>query len=301
MKRRGIEVLWLSVIIVALGTPIDAAEQLADNAGAFIQLGAGARASAMGGSSVAVAADATTAFWNPAGLPFLSECEAVFETGMLAVDRTHCFAAVTYNDPLLGGVGFSWTGLSIDGIALYDQWNSYVGESQDSENSFALCYGRQLVRRVSVGATVKYLYQTVCDRACSGFGGDVGLRVLPFRNLILGLLAQNLGTQVKWKTESGRRETVPLHLRVGASYQLDHSGVGVLIASDVDKREGQTARLHVGTQVSFREILALRLGSDQGRLTVGVGTRHGRFSVDYGYTDQVLGGAHTISLSSRIH
>jgi len=47
-------------------------------AGEFLYVGAGARALAMGGAYAAMAGDATTAYWNPAGLCRLQGQEAVF-------------------------------------------------------------------------------------------------------------------------------------------------------------------------------------------------------------------------------
>ena len=45
-------------------------------AGEFLYVGAGARALALGGAYVAMAGDATTAYWNPAGLYSLQGQEA---------------------------------------------------------------------------------------------------------------------------------------------------------------------------------------------------------------------------------
>src|SRR5262245_57375127 len=48
-------------------------------AGEFLHVGAGARAIGMGGAFIAIADDASAAYWNPAGLPFLGKHEILYQ------------------------------------------------------------------------------------------------------------------------------------------------------------------------------------------------------------------------------
>jgi hypothetical protein len=57
-------------------------------AGAFLRLGAGARAMAMGGGTSALADDATAGYYNPAGLAFLEGKHVGFTLNSMALDRT---------------------------------------------------------------------------------------------------------------------------------------------------------------------------------------------------------------------
>jgi hypothetical protein len=57
-------------------------------AGAFLRLGAGARAMAMGGGTSALADDAMAGYYNPAGLAFLEGKHVGFTLNSMALDRT---------------------------------------------------------------------------------------------------------------------------------------------------------------------------------------------------------------------
>lgn len=71
--------LYMLVLCGTLGflvSPVDAVNKYA---GEFLKIGAGARAIGMGGAFIAVADDASTAYWNPAGLAYVGSREILFQ------------------------------------------------------------------------------------------------------------------------------------------------------------------------------------------------------------------------------
>ncbi|MEP7235338.1 MAG: hypothetical protein ABI778_08590, partial [Ignavibacteriota bacterium] len=86
-------------------------------AGEFLQLGTGARALAMGGAAIAVTNDATSGYWNPAGL---SELQYPGIAGMheARFDNTvqHDFAALAFPLGKDGGVALSVLHIGISNI-----------------------------------------------------------------------------------------------------------------------------------------------------------------------------------------
>lgn len=65
--------LLLAILLTSVGSPAWAVDKFAAE---FLKVGVGARAMGMGGSFVALANDATAAYWNPAGLILLESREA---------------------------------------------------------------------------------------------------------------------------------------------------------------------------------------------------------------------------------
>ena len=97
MKRVIVLSLALLMVISAMA--------LAEGVGAFsaFDSGIGARALAMGGAFVAVANDATAAYWNPAGLAGLTDTRLDgMSTDLFGLGVTHQFVGATTN---LAGFG----------------------------------------------------------------------------------------------------------------------------------------------------------------------------------------------------
>ena len=74
--RRSLVVFLPILLAVAVGS-VHAGDT--KYAGEFLRLGVGARALGMGGSYVALANDASAAYWNPAGLATLQHAEMLLD------------------------------------------------------------------------------------------------------------------------------------------------------------------------------------------------------------------------------
>ena len=81
----------LFLIALSVSTMSAAFADSAGGAGAYLKMGVGARALGMGSAFTAMADDATSAFWNPAGLARLQKGEASFMHANLTMDREYNF------------------------------------------------------------------------------------------------------------------------------------------------------------------------------------------------------------------
>jgi len=240
-------------------------------AGEFMALGGGARAMAMGGAFIAVADDATTTFWNPAGLASFSSLggrprnwEAVLMHAEQFGDLIDSnFLSIAF--PLKDGEsawGFAIVHMGIPDIPIVllkpgmisnsdgdDIYEPQQGEglnfdpsniSYESANDVAafISYGQRFPF-ASAGASVKIIRSDQVTGVTSlGIGLDIGLlRRGVWRDLALGLKLQDAtGTYIGWST--GKREYIYPALKIGCAYpfRFEQMGSTLLLAVDGDFR-----------------------------------------------------------------
>src|SRR5579872_2550899 len=117
--------------------------------GDFLSIGVGARALGMGGAFVAVADDATSAYWNPAGLSFIPNIEVT--TIHLNPNALQSYDFVNYAQFLedIGTFSLSYIRLGADQIPLTDASGPTIkAYFADSENAVLLSGGARIFRGV---------------------------------------------------------------------------------------------------------------------------------------------------------
>jgi hypothetical protein len=238
-------------------------------AGEFMAPGGGARALGMGGAFAAVAGDASTVFWNPAGIAGIDKRQ------VLAMHAEQFGDLLNYNfgaymqpttliDPARKpafGFGLIHLGApdqpvtndltSVDsngdgiidyfidpqGRAIYpDQYDSI---RRESDNSFAGLATFALETGVgSVGGTLKLIYQdAIAGESSVGIGIDLGYLRRNFltQNLSVGAKLQDAtGTYISWST--GTNEFIVPMLKLGTAYGIHSTRFngGLLLAVDAD-------------------------------------------------------------------
>lgn len=141
--RPVLSVAFLIVaFLAALTTPAGAAKYAAE----FLKLGIGARALGMGSGFVALANDASAAYWNPAGLATLSKPEMLFmhseQLGSLANHDYLGFVEPLSGEGTRSAVGIGLIRLSVDNILVtkdaYSDLN-HNGSWDPGNRSFRSC------------------------------------------------------------------------------------------------------------------------------------------------------------------
>ncbi len=274
VSLRRAKVLVAAVGLAAVGPSVRA---MADPAA---QPPLGARGVALGGAFSALADDATSIFWNPAGLTHITHQEFVGTyANLFATDIRD--NQIAYALPLSPRqvVAFDWYHSGFDDNVL-----------SFGENRFDLAYAFRFNSLLSVGATGKYVRrdlsldgQRVEPAAGSGYGMDFGVQVSPIPSARLGVLVQD-AFDTRVESDDGSSDVAfPRNVRVGAAWLY---GDRLAAALDVDDR------WHLGVEGRVVAPLTLRAGvqddwdTNEGAVwSGGFGVAWGPLRFDYARED----------------
>jgi len=258
----------------------------------------------MGEAFTAVADDATSIYWNPAGMANVRGVELNLTHSEWLQDIR--FEQVSVLNEMFGGTaGITFTGLYYGSMDRYGTVPSLEpdGTFAPYDLSFAGGYSYDILPNLSIGATAKFIYEKIDFESATGWAIDAGIfHRSVIKGLTLAASMLNLGPQASFVTE---KFYPPFQLRGGASYRYDAAwlrGVAILAADAVFPNDGD-AKLHFGTEYTYREILSVRAGYKanyyaQGP-TLGIGVNYQSFRFDYAYMPMEfeLGDSHRFSLS----
>jgi len=309
------KLMW-AICVLAV---VSASDLYAENyAGEFMALGGGARAMAMGGAFISVSDDATSAYWNPAGIPYYSGPR---KAGVSFMHSERFGDMINYNflsavmplDRGKSGWGITFMHMGIsdirvipmnedmiinsDGDDRYEPWLEerlnfdYRDFPLQNVNDYALMlsYG-QVMNFGSVGASVKLIRNDQVTGVSSlGIGIDLGLmKKNLWRDLMLGVKLQDAtGTYISWST--GKDEFIYPALKVGIGYPLKIESMKsvLLLAADGDFRYAnrkQVDQFWIGrASADFHlgaELLIRELVSLRGGLDMGRRTIGAGFNLD---------------------
>ena len=296
---------FLSTIIMALALSNAQGTDIHPNAGSkglsFLKIGLGARAGALGEAYVALANDATAPLWNPAGLNHADGSDVLFVHNQWFQDIRSEFVGTALN---FGKDGFGF-GFLMNTVGEIEnrapETGQLVGTFSAYDVAFVGAYARRIRDRLSLGLTLKFLYEKMHVYSTSGFALDLGLRASPWiENLSLGAAVQNIG-----KMGALRDEDIPLPFTVkaGLAYTVEaHPFDGhLLLTADVNKASDYGTTFHTGLEYSLNRRIALRGGHQWGRdersFSAGIGLAFNMYRLDYAYTpfDYDLGDTHRLT------
>jgi hypothetical protein len=292
MAKRTRPILALSVCLAASTVGV-APAALAGEPGSAgllaLRMGVGARSGAMGETGVALATDATAAYWNPANLVHAPGTQVTLQHMEYFQDFRMESVAVSHNTPM-GALGLTFMGFYVDPIARYDESpvGVQVGSFRPYDLSVGLGYAYDF-KDVSVGITGKFVYERVDLYDGSGAAVDLGVaHRTKLSGLVLGVALQNYGSKMKLNQQE---YDLPVTLRMGAAYQgaLDAPDLlqRLTLAADIVIPNDGNARLHAGGEFLIHEAFAVRAGHraayDTWGPTFGAGFHRRMVHIDYAF------------------
>ena len=272
--------------------------------GAFLKIGAGARALGMGSAFTAVADDHSAFVYNPAGVALIGGREVGLSYTFMSYDRRLGFIGFVTELKPNGGLGLGWINAGDSHIDGRDTNGQHTSDLSYSDNAFFFSFAQQIGRFGAVGIGMRYLYQKLVDETAKGFGIDVGARLRILPKLWIGAVAQNMNAKYTWNTSYWERETttkddVPVNLRIGTAYRLLDDKL--LWAIDVGKNSEQDVAIFTGGEYRLNDTFALRIGFKDGEITAGGSflrfVQWGNMKLDYTFLTHTegLGSTHLFS------
>jgi len=292
MKRKFIAIsIGLGVSLVFLCVYHVAAQATAGQAGAYLKLGMDARALGMGSAYSAVSDDVSAVYWNPAGLAFINR-QQVMAT-YTAFPESGNYSQIAYALPIKSfafpsdNLSGSTDRLSLGtlGLIILRYVAAYNIEARqidslnpdylfaDIEGCYGLSYGIEVYDTVCMGLGVKGFYHQLDQANANGWGIDAGVTWLGFPGLSVALAIRGLYSQLEWST--GFHEVFPAVLTAGIAYQQTFFELHTLLLStDITYNLTSAPRhIYAGLEYGFHQMFFLRLGYDDGKVTVGGGVR----------------------------
>ncbi|UCF62798.1 MAG: hypothetical protein JSW33_09430 [bacterium] len=267
-------------------------------AGLFDDRYPSARATAMGGSGVAVANDVWASYYNPAGLSQLSRIHVgtsylrLFNVSFLS----NFFGAATY--PFPGRYGTASVSFQYFGV-------NYQDKNLSGEYTFAFSHGFYLLKDIhsslSLGYSFKGYHWALGESlewgnlgSATTFGLDVGLLASIYTRTFIGVYLLNINSpQIGAYTQ----HDLPQRVVVGLAYRPYD---GVTTSIDFNRSIGQgEMQIWGGAEFRILSRLDLRFGAttNPNRFSAGLGIHIAQFVLNYALlTHSELGESHQIGL-----
>jgi hypothetical protein len=264
----------------------------------------------MGGAYTALADDAHSIYWNPAGLAALPKNEAAFDDAELATDaRLNFFAAGLPTKA--GTLGAAVTYLSQPAIEGRDTAGHLTSSYRASDFAAAGAFARK-TDWADLGASVKIVQSHIGSAQATGAAVDLGAKRafdgLGPGKVVVGAALRNLGPGLKYVSET---DDLPLRLAGGAAYVF--SGGHALAVEATNGPRGAGTDVGFGGEYQARQGMFLRAGyttkssvpggsnfDAAAGLTLGAGLRYGSWGFDYAAVPSgELGSAHRFTVSTR--
>ena len=291
------------LIMVSL---IFAQNNVATTSAAFLEIGPGARSLGMGSAYVSVANDASSLYWNPAGIVNVSRPEVQsFYTPWLVETQYYYNTAVVPLGPY-GNLGFSFTAITMDEMivrTVQDPEPSDYGQKFDAGNiSMGIAYAKKLTDRFSFGFQTKFIQESIWQMNAQGFAVDIGTLFITKRDLRIGMSVSNFGGKLGMEGNNtlvdidvdeniyGNNDRIdgnlgtakwplPLMFRFGISREFTFaSNMKCLFAVDAIHPNNNPEYLNIGLEYSAMDMVFL-----------GVGKSHTFYELSFQEDDQNIG------------
>jgi hypothetical protein len=294
MKLRITSLLMAVAATALLAPPLWAGRTDVGTSGAaFLKLNAGSRPAAMGEAFAGIADDVTALSYNPAGTARIARPQFTAQYGSWFQGMTFNAIGFVYPTAAAGTFGVGIINLSSGDIEKRAADTLAAdGTFTASDYAYLLHYARAFGSRVSAGANIKAISQSLDDHRASTVAGDAGvLWQTPFTGLSCGAAVQNLGNGIRFIRET---DPLPLNIKCGFGYRQLLAGKSAIIAgldynlprdNDGWLGAGIEWQRHFAKNISaalrggYKTVAAEELGGLAG-MTAGAGATWKEFSVD---------------------
>lgn len=315
--KNNIQIISLSLILFTVLSL--QAGQNGGYAGSFLRIGLGARATALGNATIADTPNGYSMYYNPATVGFLDSKTVALSYSFMPLERQFNYIGYAMHVPPGAGLSIGWVNSGDSDFSGYNSLGEQSSTIQHSINALFFNVARRFLDRISVGLSIKYMWENINDGGVdfdynsSGWGWDLGVHFLLNEDITVAAVVRDLGSKFKANTSEifelggtttdkfpalymfGGRYKTPLKWLV-AHYQFQASS-----KKDYRHHAGLEARYAMDENEASGKFLALRLGLDDSKLRAGAGMGFNLFSLishlDYAFVPSVIdeGSSHIFS------
>ena len=277
--------LILPAIIISF---VFSQNNVATTSAAFLEIGPGARSLGMGSAFVSIADDASSLYWNPAGIVNVSRPEVQTYYSPWLVETQFYYNTAVIPMGGFGNLGISFTAVTMDEMmvrTVQDPEPSKYGQKFDAGNiSMGIAYAKKLTDRFSFGFQTKFIQESIWQMKAQGIAVDIGTLFITKKNIRIGMSVSNFGGKMGMEgintlvdidvdeTIYGNNDRIdgyldaaewplPLMFRFGLSREFVlNPNMKYLVAVDAIHPNNNPEYLNVGVEYSAMDMVFLRLG-----------------------------------------
>jgi len=285
----------------------------------FLKIGVGGRAAALGESFVAISDDASSLYWNPAGLAQFTKNQVIFSHNIWVVDINHDFVGIVYHLDTENSFGASLTALTMADMPVTTEFSPFgSGEYFGySDIAISLSYARRMTEQFSFGGTVKYIEETLDKLKMRGVMLDFGTYYRTgLGSTRFAVTVSNFGSELAPDGEVvliGNRTNSewqsfapPTIFRIGFAFEPYETEENRITTSiQLNHPNDNSENVSLGAEYSWRKMFFLRGGYkfnvDEQNYSFGLGLNIpisiAEFTLDYAFANfQRLGSSHRFSI-----
>lgn len=261
MKRNRLIALILAFVLVAPSL-VRAQDKVGTTGVQFLKISPTARGVGLADAMLPIANDASTLWYNPAGMTNLKHRE-------LVLSHTNYPAGIAYDyigmvQPLLGaGAAF--------GVQVYGLFTDEMDETTPehpygtgrtftaSDMAAGVSYAQKLTKKFAVGGTVKYIQENLADEVARGWGVDVGTYYdTNWKSLRIAMLISNFGPDMDFINSPF---PLPMVFKFGVAANLVEKANNRLTLTFEGDHPNDNREVYMyGFEYAFKETVFLRFG-----------------------------------------
>ncbi len=220
----------------------------------FLRISPDVRGAGMGDLGVATSADASSAFWNVAKMPFNTNkggITASYTPWLQGLDIHDVYLASLsgyYKLDDIQAISGSLRYFSLGSVQFTDNNGSDLGQYRPREYAIDAGYSRKLNEKLGLGLMIRYINSSLASGNFSGTvyqpGTSVAADLSMFYNgvkengegLNYGVSLSNLGTKISYTNDATQKDFIPANMGLGATYtKVFNSDSKLTFGLDVNK------------------------------------------------------------------
>ncbi|MDA3838068.1 MAG: PorV/PorQ family protein [Candidatus Delongbacteria bacterium] len=255
--------LLILVMLIVVLVPASLAQDKGGTAGMpFLKLDVAARAFAMGGAFIGLSDDASTLYYNPAGLINLKSSEFVSSHNMYLADISYSYIGATYPLPQFN----AGVGLQVSYLTTGDMDETTIQNPDGTGRTFSAydfmvgaTYAQMLTPKFYVGGTLKLLGEGLAEKKVYTVAGDVGTYYnTGWESLVFGMSIRNFGGNYSYFVEE---TPLPMLFVFGLRYApIDDSINKLDVLLEAAHPSDNSEYMILGLEYSYNNMFFVRFG-----------------------------------------